>query len=167
MAQCAYCKAETELHFANVPVCIKCGDARSPEQTRASLLQNIADATMRAEAASEAFQKVVADIPSDIPHPEPLRRMHRYDTKGRRIETRSQLAVLGTDRKTTAYDDHGEPIKENFEHESREYGIDDEGRFSDNPTRETVNRWEARFHYDYDAHGNWVRKVVEGRDGTK
>jgi len=98
---------------------------------------------------------------------EPLRRMHRYDTKGRRIETRSQLAVFGTDRKTTAYDDYGEPIQENFEHESREYGIDDEGRFSSNPTKETMNHREARFHYDYDAHRNWVRKVVESRDGAK
>ena len=75
MAQCAYCKAETELYFANVPVCIECGDARSPEQTRASLLQNVADATMRADAASETFQKVVDEIPSDIPHPDGVQRI--------------------------------------------------------------------------------------------
>lgn len=97
---------------------------------------------------------------------EPFRRMHRYDGKGRRIETRSQLGVFSTDRKTTAYDDHGEPTKEDFEHESRDYEIDDEGRFSSSPTKETVNHREVRFHYDYDAHGNWVRKVVEGRDGA-
>ena len=75
MALCAYCKAETQLYFANVPVCIKCGDTRSPQQMRASLLQNIADVTMRAEAASEAFQKVVADIPSDVPHPDGVQRI--------------------------------------------------------------------------------------------
>ena len=98
---------------------------------------------------------------------EPFRRMHRYDSKGRRIETCSQLAVFGTDRKTTDYDEHGEPIQEKFEHESREFGIDDEGRFSNSPTKETVNHREARFHYAYDAHGNWVRKVVEGSDGAK
>ena len=75
MAQCAYCRAETELYFANVPVCIKCGDARSPEQTRASLLQKLADATTRAKAAAEAFEKVVADIPSEIPHPDGTQRI--------------------------------------------------------------------------------------------
>jgi hypothetical protein len=75
MALCAYCKAETELYFANVPVCIKCGDERSPDRTRASLLQNVADATMRAEAASEAFEKVVGDIPSGMPHPDGVQRI--------------------------------------------------------------------------------------------
>jgi len=29
-----------------------------------------------------------------------------------------------------------------------------------------VSRSEARFHYDYDARGNWIRKVVEGRNGV-
>ena len=75
MAQCAYCNAETQLYFANVPVCIQCADARSPEQTRASLLQNVADATMRAEAASDTFKKVVADIPSEMPHPDGVQRI--------------------------------------------------------------------------------------------
>jgi hypothetical protein len=75
MAQCAYCKAATQLYFANVPVCIQCADARSPEQTRASLRQNIADVTMRAEAASEAFQKVVEEIPSGMPHADGAQRI--------------------------------------------------------------------------------------------
>ena len=75
MAQCAYCKAETQLYFANVPICIQCADARSPEQTRASLLQNVADVTKRAEAASDNFKKVVADIPSEIPHPDGVQRI--------------------------------------------------------------------------------------------
>jgi hypothetical protein len=75
MAQCAYCKAETQLYFANVPVCIRCADARSPEQTRGSLMQNLEDATFRADAASEAFQKVIADIPSNIPHPDGIQRI--------------------------------------------------------------------------------------------
>jgi len=75
MARCAYCKAETQLYFADMPVCIQCADARSPEQTRASLLRNLADATMRAEVASEAFDKVMVDIPSDMPHPDGLQRI--------------------------------------------------------------------------------------------
>ena len=75
MAYCAYCRAETELHIGNVPVCIKCGDARSPEQTRASLLQNAADAKMRVEAASDTFEKAVEDIPSGMPHPDGAQRI--------------------------------------------------------------------------------------------
>ena len=75
MPQCAYCKAETQLYFANMPVCIRCADARSPEETRASLIQNLEDATLRADAASEAFQKVLADIPSNIPHPDGVQRI--------------------------------------------------------------------------------------------
>jgi len=67
MAQCAHCKAETQLYFANVPVCIQCADARSPEQTRANLLQDIADTTIGAETASEAFPKDVEEIPSGMP----------------------------------------------------------------------------------------------------
>ena len=75
MPQCTYCKTETQLYFANVPVCIKCGDERSPEQTRASLLQNLAKATKRAEAASEAFEKVVGAIPLGMPHPDGMQRI--------------------------------------------------------------------------------------------
>jgi hypothetical protein len=77
VAQCAYCKAETQLYFANVPVCIQCADASSPERTRASLLRNIADATRRAEAASETFQKAVEKIPSGMPHPDGVQRITR------------------------------------------------------------------------------------------
>jgi hypothetical protein len=29
-----------------------------------------------------------------------------------------------------------------------------------------VIRSEARFRYEYDAHGNWVMKTIEGRGGT-
>jgi hypothetical protein len=42
---------------------------------RASLLQNLTDATMRADAASEAFDKVMVDIPSDTPHPDGVQRI--------------------------------------------------------------------------------------------
>jgi len=97
---------------------------------------------------------------------EPMRRLHRYDTNGRRSETRSQLVPLHADRRTVVYNDDGDPIEENFEQESRDYTVDDEGRLSDSPTKETVSRSETRFRYDYDEHGNWIRKVVEGRWGA-
>ncbi|HEV2691063.1 MAG TPA: hypothetical protein VGV35_21050 [Bryobacteraceae bacterium] len=92
----------------------------------------------------------------------PTRRLHRYDLQGRRCETRSQLPPLGSDRKTTIYNNHGDPIEEHSESESREYSIDDDGRLSDRPIQETASSSEARFEYDYDAHGNWVKKMVKG-----
>ena len=97
---------------------------------------------------------------------EPMRRIHRYNEQGRRAETRWRMGALGADRKTMAYNDHGDQIEEISEHESREYGLDDEGRLSDAPTKESASRSEARFRYDYDTRGNWVMKIVESRGGT-
>jgi len=97
---------------------------------------------------------------------EPMRRMHRYNEQGRRVKTRSRMGPLGGNSKTVAYNDHGDQIEEVFEHDEQDYSIDDEGRLSDAPTRERVSLSEARFRYDYDAHGNWVMKTVESRGGT-
>jgi len=97
---------------------------------------------------------------------EPRRRIHRYDEQGRRSETSSRMGPFVADRKTVVYNDCGDPVRETYENEEREYDVDEEGRLSDNPTREIVSRSEARIKYDYDARGNWVKKVVEGRGGT-
>ena len=77
MAQCAYCNAETQLYFANVPICVKCADQRGPEKTQAALTQHLAGATFRADAASESFQEVVNEIPSNIPHPDGIQRIKK------------------------------------------------------------------------------------------
>jgi YD repeat-containing protein len=92
---------------------------------------------------------------------EPIRRMHRYDGNGRRIETRSRMGLVGEAIQTMVCNDLGDQIAEISEHEEREYGIDDNGQLTDAPTKESVNRWEARFRYDYDANGNWVLKTGE------
>jgi len=97
---------------------------------------------------------------------EPIRQLHRYDEQGRRSETRSQFGPLGIHRKTVAYNDHGDQSEEVFEHETRGYRIDEQGRLSERPTKESVRRSEARFRYNYDTHGNWVEKVIEGRGGV-
>ena len=97
---------------------------------------------------------------------EPIRRTHRYNEQGRRVETRSRMGLLGGDSKIVAYNDYGDQIGEIFEHDEQDYSIDDEGRLSDAPTRERVSQSEARFRYYYDAHGNWVMKTVESRIGT-
>jgi len=74
--------------------------------------------------------------------------------------------MLGEDRTTTAYNDHGDQTEKVFEHHAREYSLDGEGRPSDAPTTESVDWSEARFRYDYDTHGNWVMQTVESRGET-
>lgn len=96
---------------------------------------------------------------------EPIRRKHVYDGHGRRIATGSRMSRFGGDSKTMAYNEHGDPIEDVSEREQREYDFDEEGRLSDIPAKESVSRTEARFKYDYDAHGNWVTKAVECRSG--
>jgi YD repeat-containing protein len=93
----------------------------------------------------------------------PVQRTHRYDGQGRRVETRSGIGPLGGDCKIVTYNDNRDQILEVCEHVGRDFGIDDEGRLTDAPTRERVSRSEARFHYDYYARGNWILKTVEGR----
>jgi YD repeat-containing protein len=95
---------------------------------------------------------------------EPARRRHHYDGRGHRIETSSSVfGPLGRDRKTMAYNDHGDLIRELSEDERHEYDIDDEGRLSEKPDTESTSRSEVRFHYDYDGRGNWIMKRVESR----
>jgi YD repeat-containing protein len=109
-------------------------------------------------AALTAIRALISD---------PGRRSHRYDARGRRIETRSALfGPLGHDRKTMAYNDRGDQIAEISEDERRECAIDDEGRMSEKPAGQGVSRSEARFRYDYDVRGNWIEKVVESRSGA-
>jgi hypothetical protein len=98
---------------------------------------------------------------------EPIQRMHRYNEQGHRTESRSRIGLLGGNRKIMAYNDHGDRVEEVFEHDEREYSLDDEGRLSDAPSRESVSRSEARFRYDYDTHGNWVMMTIESRGGTE
>jgi hypothetical protein len=78
MAQCVYCKTETELYENGTPLCVMCAGARavSPQpssaesQIRLSLLQEVRQATDRVNAAAESFSVIIQDIPSDVPHPD-------------------------------------------------------------------------------------------------
>jgi YD repeat-containing protein len=97
---------------------------------------------------------------------EPIRRTHRYNEQGRRLETRSGITPLSVTTQIMTYNDHGDRIEEVCEDEAREYSVDDEGHLSESPATTRVSRSEARFRYDYDAHGNWVTKTVEHRSDT-
>lgn len=76
MAQCAYCKAETELYENGTPICVVCAGAKAvnprpssaESQIRLNLLREIRQATDRVNAASESFSMIIKDIPGDVPH---------------------------------------------------------------------------------------------------
>ena len=77
MAQCAYCKTETQLYQSNVPVCITCADLpREKLRARARLYRELHEATLRADRAIEAFTAVTPNLPSGIPHPDGIQRIH-------------------------------------------------------------------------------------------
>ncbi|HTR39541.1 MAG TPA: hypothetical protein VMH80_26895 [Bryobacteraceae bacterium] len=95
----------------------------------------------------------------------PLRQLHRYDGMGNRIESISEMGLLGQYRRQWTYNSHGDQISEVDEDEHMEYGISDTGQLSEGPTKETRTRSEARFRYQYDAQGNWIEKIVENRAG--
>ena len=98
---------------------------------------------------------------------EPVRRTHQYNDEGRRSESCSRVGLLGGDRKIVAYNIKGDVVEEICERDERDFSMDPEGRLSDAPTGERKIRSEARFHYEYDAEGNWVTKTVEIRGGTQ
>ena len=77
MARCAYCRTETELYESQVPVCVHCADEDPDTRHRkAALFRDLEEATKRAEAASDAFAAVTNDIPSGMPHPDGVQRIH-------------------------------------------------------------------------------------------
>jgi len=79
MAQCAFCKAETEMYDRGAPICIECSherDAAAARQVRATLLECITEATARVRVASESFQSVMHEMPSGVPHPDGVQRIH-------------------------------------------------------------------------------------------
>jgi len=86
MAACAHCGAETQLYANGVPTCVRCSEQRvnqvrkgpsiSGQSIRSVLVANITQATARANRASQAFIEVMGQIPSGLPHPDGIQRIH-------------------------------------------------------------------------------------------
>jgi hypothetical protein len=80
MAECAYCKAETQLYDRDVPICTQCAEARdgsprklptSEQNIRTHLLQEVLEATARTGEAAREFEAVTGgQFPSGLPHPD-------------------------------------------------------------------------------------------------
>jgi hypothetical protein len=78
MAECAQCKADTELHTNGVPVCVNCDQSHSNIHIRARLVRDLAEATLIADAASQSFQRVMGEIPTDLPHSDGIQRIKNF-----------------------------------------------------------------------------------------
>jgi hypothetical protein len=84
MAQCVYCKAETELFDNGTPICIECSEARDTKrkppatesEIRTPLKDGLVKATARANEACESFNAVMGQFPSGLPHPDGTQRIH-------------------------------------------------------------------------------------------
>jgi len=75
MAECSYCKAETELHDNGAPICLVCavakdGTIQDSSGVQLTLLEEVRQATDRANTAAESFSSIIERIPSDVPHPD-------------------------------------------------------------------------------------------------
>ena len=95
----------------------------------------------------------------------PNRRVHRYDQRGRRIETRRRMGPMIDERSTTEYNDLGDKVRQSTEETVSEFALDDQGQLSEHLENRRTSRSEARFLYDYDERGNWLKKTVETRSG--
>src|SRR5258705_10589714 len=77
MAQCAYCKTETDLYVSGVPICVKCSQSREAKakedhnpNVQAILIHQLNEKTIRAQSAAIEFDAIADDIPSSLPHPD-------------------------------------------------------------------------------------------------
>jgi hypothetical protein len=84
MAECAYCKAETHLYDRDVPMCTQCSEARegSPrkpptaeQHIRATLLQEVLQATARNNQAAREFDAALSQFPGGLPRPDGAQRI--------------------------------------------------------------------------------------------
>jgi YD repeat-containing protein len=83
---------------------------------------------------------------------------HEYDQDGRLLLRSRRMAGLSEERTTFRYDDHGNPIEETTERNSREIGIGDHGGLR--TASENSRKQQACFDYRYDARGNWTERIV-------
>jgi len=84
MAECARCKAYTQLFENGVPICLKCTSEREGKRKPAGsenrihviLKDELAVTTELAAQATEEFLRVTTEIPSGLPHADGTQRIH-------------------------------------------------------------------------------------------
>jgi hypothetical protein len=82
MAECAFCKVETELHESGLPICPACASARdgrlkgTQQKVHSILHHELQAAAERAKAATASFDAASREIPSGLPEPDGTQRIH-------------------------------------------------------------------------------------------
>jgi hypothetical protein len=103
MAECTYCKAETQLFDREIPICLQCAEARdgrprkpptAEQNIRTRLLQELLETTARNTEAAREFEVVLGQFPSGLPHP--------YGTQ--RVESASQNLTVARKALRKAHD---------------------------------------------------------------
>lgn len=100
MAECARCKAYTQLFENGVPICLSCTSERKAKrkppgtknQIHTALKDELAVATEQAVQATEAFLWVTLEIPSGLPHPDGIQRVHNASRDVSHARARMSLA---------------------------------------------------------------------------
>jgi DNA-directed RNA polymerase subunit RPC12/RpoP len=90
MAKCTYCGSEIELFVKGVVTCTKCPQKRqaqpktkapAPQDIRATLFQDVLEATARNNEAFGEFNAVTGQFPSGLPHPDGVQRIKNASRK--------------------------------------------------------------------------------------
>src|SRR3954447_15870673 len=89
MAECVYCKAETQLYSNGVPICVQCSEVRenrrkppNPSLEIGSMLHEelIRTTKLNGEALKE-FNEVMDQFPSGLPNPDGVERIKNASIK--------------------------------------------------------------------------------------
>jgi YD repeat-containing protein len=83
---------------------------------------------------------------------------YEYDANSRLIARSRLMSTLLEERSTFRYDDHGNPIEEAIEHNSRDAFINENEELQ--TTNENTRKQRIRFEYKYDALENWTECIV-------
>jgi YD repeat-containing protein len=89
--------------------------------------------------------------------------LHRYDNEGHRVETISRMGTFDNERKKITYNQYGDVSETQSTRDSKEIGIDDEGRVVEPAEPRRAHNSEARYSYQYDEHANWIERVISFR----
>ncbi|SRR5579885_3033864 len=98
MAVCSICGDQTELFVNGTPLCLLCSDG-----SRESILRRLEAAENAAFEQSQyvtrAFNEIVSDVPSGLPHPDGVEGVER----ARREVKHAQEKYLEASRRLTAF----------------------------------------------------------------
>ena len=84
MARCAYCKSkETELYENGAPICLSCVEFNHDRGSgvRAALVKALSEAKLLTDSAFAEFTAIISDIPSGMPPPDGVQRLHNASAK--------------------------------------------------------------------------------------